>query len=145
MAKLNGDTVKAVYHKAFEDSFIENYEEWRTAIEDANASIGSIGKEQRKRYKKYTYDEFCCLAKSVVENELAKVDWNSMIKSEDALRKANKNGQYIEELPVRVGENFSKMETDILHACFRLAIKNRVGDPIYAIYRKEIERVDEVA
>lgn len=132
--------MKAAYKKAFEESFVDDYEDWRSALHDANGSILAIGeKHPRKKLKLYQYDEFCRLAKGVIDERMDAMDWDRIIQDEVRLARHKKGKR--DQLSARAKVQINKMESEVLFACFERAILERIGPRMYKMYKHEIEQL----
>ena len=138
------ERLKAIYKKAFEDSFIDNFDGWNGALSVLNTSASNICKGHRRKYKPHSYDEFCCLAKAVVDKFLDNVDWTAMMQQEEArLKSARSKSAYDKQTPILVKRQFAVMETEILFICFERAIHKIIGPNLYRMYKDQIEQFKE--
>lgn len=135
------ERLKTTYKKAFEDSFVDNFDGWRDTLKDVNLSIEAIAKGRRRKCPCYTYDDFCVLAKSIIYQRLESLDWDEMVATLAARMTKGKAG-YV----AQVRREIAIMETEMLFACFEKAILNSVGPRLYRLYKHEIEqfKVEEV-
>lgn len=138
------ERLKAVYKKAFEESFVDNFDGWERTLGDVNASTAAICKSHRKKCKAYSYDEFCCLAKVVIDELLEKMDWTAMMRQEEArVKSARSKSAYDRQTRTLVKRQFAVMETEILFTCFERAIHKIIGPKLYKLYKSEIEQFKE--
>ncbi len=129
------ERLKTAYKKAFEESFVDNFDGWRDTLKDVNISIEAIAKGRRRKCPCYTYDSFCALAKSVIDQRLESLDWDEMV-AEFAARMTREKGNYV----AQVQREIAIMETEMLFACFEKAILKSVGPSLYRLYQHEIEQ-----
>jgi len=133
------ERLRTAYKKAFEESFVDNFNGWEQTLSDVNGSIKAINKEEKKECRTYSYDEFCCLAKCVVDLHLEQVDWGKMIDEEERLS----NHHVAKGFRARAMKKVAVMETEVLFKCFEQAILKSIGSRLYKKYRDEIEQFKE--
>lgn len=132
--------LKVAYKDAFEESFVDNYGGWRDTMDDVNDSLAAIGEiHKRKKLEPYQYDEFCCLAKLVIEKHIDAMDWDRIIQDELRLVRFKKGKR--NQLAARANMTTDKMGTEVWFACFEKAILERVGPRLYRMYKDEIEQL----
>lgn len=138
------ERLKVIYKKAFEDSFIDSFDGWNGTLEVMNTSASNICKGHRRKHKPYSYDEFCCLAKTVVDEYLDKVDWVAMMEQEETRwRSARSKAAYDRQTNTLVKRRLATMEMEVLFTCFERAIHKVVGPKLYRMYKSEIEQFKE--
>jgi len=129
------ERLKTAYKRAFEESFVDNFDGWNDTLKDVNVSIEAIAKGRRRKCHCYTYDTFCALAKSVIDQRLESLDWDEMV-VEFGSRMTSGKGNYV----AQVQREIAIMETEMLFACFEKAILSSVGPRLYRLYKHEIEQ-----
>lgn len=146
MIGAGGKRLRLAYQKAFEESFVENYDVWNDALTSINSLIEMINEELDEEYKTYSYDQFCCLAKDVIDDKMERVDWDMMVVDEDKKRKREmSSGIYSHNSKHRIKRSFQVMESDVFSMCFETAMKIALGPKTYKKFEKEIEeRSNEV-
>lgn len=138
------ERLKTAYKKAFEESFVDNFDGWGMALCDVNTSIVAIGKLHRKKCKLYSYDEFCCLAKLTIDERLDSVDWDKMICHEEfRIRSSRTKIKHDRQTTAKASRHIAVMETEILFMCFEKAMLNSIGPALYKKYKSEIEQFKE--
>lgn len=141
MIGAGGKSLRLAYQKAFEESFVENYDVWNDALTSINSLIEMINDELDGTFKTYSYDQFCCLAKNVVDNRMERVDWDKMVADEDRKRKHEIiNGTYSRNSKQRIKHSFQTMESDVFSMCFEKAMKIALGEKTYNKFKTEIEK-----
>lgn len=73
--KNNFSKLKIGYIRLFEDSFLNNYENWNSIMSNINDVVECL----EPKAKKYVYDEFCILSKTIVESVVEEPDWINRI------------------------------------------------------------------
>lgn len=132
--------MKRAYQKAFEESFIDNYDGWHDVLSSINSLIEMISKKTKKVHRTYSYDEFCRLVKEVVDDIMHEMDWDGMVLDEaKKRRKEMPKGQYLKNSAKRTKHNFEAMESEVLSVCFEMTMKNSLGDTVYLKYKSLIE------
>lgn len=133
--------LKTAYKSAFEESFVDNYSGWSSTMEDINSSLSAIAKNhKRKKIELFKYDEFCCLAKTVIEEKIDSMDWDMIIQDEVSLSKLNGRRSNRAQTAVRANIIIDRMESEILFRTFERAMRSRIGPKLYSKYRSEIEQ-----
>lgn len=141
MIGREGQRLKLAYQKAFEESFVDNYDVWHDALSGINHLIKLINEQLDEKYKTYSYNELCRFAKTVIDSRMEKVDWDKMVADEDRRRKKEvAKGVYAKNSKQRIKHNFHVMESDVLSVCFETAMRNSLGEKTYKRFKKEIEQ-----
>lgn len=144
MIGRGGKRLKLAYQKAFEESFVDNYDGWNDVLTIMNTSIQAINDELGEKYETYCYDDFCRLAKTVIDVRIQNVDWDGMMQEEESRRKKEpKKASYIMNSKQRAKKHFQLLEQEILHTCFECAIRNSIGERAYKKFKKEIEQCNK--
>lgn len=142
MGKGGGDKLKRSYKAAFEESFVEDYKQWFKTMADANAIIVIIAEEYGGgKIEPYTYDDFCCLAKQVMEEKLDSIDWDSVIRDERELVKFQKRSTRSKQIAQRASLFIDRMESDVLFTCFETSVRERVGLELYEMCKEHMSNL----
>lgn len=141
MLTREGKSLKQAYQKAFEESFIDNYEGWHDVLGSINSLIKMISEKSKKAHKTYSYDDFCRLVKEVIDDVVQGIDWDKMVLDESRRRKKEASkGTYLRNSKKRTKHNFEAMESEVLSICFEQTMKSSLGESTYLKYRKQIEQ-----
>jgi hypothetical protein len=141
MLASEGERLRLAYQKAFEESFIDNYEGWKDVLGSINSLIEMINEELQEDFKTYSYDDFCRLAKEVIDDRMQLVNWTKLVQEESRKKKKEDgSGTFSKNSKIRTKHHFHVMESDVLSMCFEMTMKNSLGEKTYRKYKKEIER-----
>lgn len=139
MRKGRDGRLKAAYKSAFEESFVDNYGAWSATMKDVNMSIMAIAENhKRKKIEPYKYDDFCCLVKMIIGEKMDSIDWDHIINDEVGLVLFKKRKVDNSQMVIRAHALIDKIESDVLFTCFERAIKERIGNRLYGMYKSEI-------
>ena len=131
----------AAYKQAFEESFVDNTKGWQSTLDDINRSVAAIGKKHKKKFKPYSYDDFCCLAKLIIDERLERTDWDKIIRDEEVRSATEKAPE--RQRDRRIRRHMALLEREILFQCFEQAMMNAIGKRLYKKFKAEIEQFKE--
>lgn len=117
-----------VYKRAFEESFVDNYDEWLSVMEEVNLLIAKVGMLETKSYKPYSYDAFCKVCKVVIDQHLDGSNWPTIIEEIRVKSKKSASGESMAR------EHMKLMESIILKRSLCAGIKSKVGVRLYKKY-----------
>ena len=132
--------MKRAYQTAFEETFVDDYSEWSEVLDGINSLIQIISETLGQQHRRYSYNEFCCLAKVIIDNKIDEIDWKAMVAKERLILAREVDFKvYARNSKMRIKESVHEMEKDILSLCFEKAMRENLGENIYQMFRNEIE------
>jgi hypothetical protein len=135
--------LRSAYQKAFEESFVDNFKEWQATLCDVNDSINALSEVGGKKFTTYTYDEFCCLAKTIIDARMEEMEWGAILDAESLkMKRSRSKNTYLRNAEARLIKHISQTEITVMFRCFEEAVKSRVGPKMFKIFQKEIRQLD---